>query len=175
MCFVPTCYVKLSVGLFLPAVVRPMLDTYRTTEQPPQPALSDVSVSFGFNFLVLFWKQITSDRFLIFYLITGSSISFSTLLFSDVMFSERPLKRGFRGKLLWNQQSFCIIVYVCCLILQTIPYILFFPLISLETKHPIPSSAHNHKYNPFKPAISCKNSLSRKGFEMRLLVLTLPR
>lgn len=29
-------------GLFLPAFVRPMLDTYRTAEQPPQPALSDV-------------------------------------------------------------------------------------------------------------------------------------
>lgn len=29
-------------GLFLPAFVRPMLDTYRAAEQPPQPALSDV-------------------------------------------------------------------------------------------------------------------------------------
>lgn len=37
-----TYYVKFSVGLFLPAFVRPMLDTYRAAEQPPQPALSDV-------------------------------------------------------------------------------------------------------------------------------------
>ncbi|XP_017435305.1 uncharacterized protein LOC124830726 [Vigna umbellata] len=29
-------------GLFLPAVVRPMLDSYQATKQPPQPALSDV-------------------------------------------------------------------------------------------------------------------------------------
>ncbi|XP_004494835.1 uncharacterized protein [Cicer arietinum] len=29
-------------GLFLPAFVRPMLDSYQTTKQPPQPALSDV-------------------------------------------------------------------------------------------------------------------------------------
>ncbi|CAK8544938.1 unnamed protein product [Lathyrus sativus] len=29
-------------GLFLPAVVRPILDSYQTTEQPPQTALSDV-------------------------------------------------------------------------------------------------------------------------------------
>ncbi|KAG2395360.1 uncharacterized protein HKW66_Vig0072640 [Vigna angularis] len=28
-------------GLFLPAVVRPMLDSYQATKQPPQPALSD--------------------------------------------------------------------------------------------------------------------------------------
>ncbi|XP_028767611.1 uncharacterized protein LOC114727727 [Neltuma alba] len=29
-------------GLFLPAVVRPMLDSYQASKQPPQPALSDV-------------------------------------------------------------------------------------------------------------------------------------
>ncbi|XP_014491490.1 uncharacterized protein LOC106754061 [Vigna radiata var. radiata] len=29
-------------GLFLPAVVRPILDSYQATKQPPQPALSDV-------------------------------------------------------------------------------------------------------------------------------------
>ncbi|XP_027350988.1 uncharacterized protein LOC113862031 [Abrus precatorius] len=29
-------------GLFLPAVVRPMLDSYQATKQTPQPALSDV-------------------------------------------------------------------------------------------------------------------------------------
>ncbi|ESW19321.1 hypothetical protein PHAVU_006G114500 [Phaseolus vulgaris] len=29
-------------GLFLPAFVRPMLDSYQATKQPPQPALSDV-------------------------------------------------------------------------------------------------------------------------------------
>ncbi|KAF7844059.1 uncharacterized protein G2W53_000964 [Senna tora] len=29
-------------GLFLPAVVRPLLDSYQPTKQPPQPALSDV-------------------------------------------------------------------------------------------------------------------------------------
>ncbi|KAF1892066.1 hypothetical protein Lal_00036420 [Lupinus albus] len=29
-------------GLFLPAVVRPMLDSYQASKQPPQAALSDV-------------------------------------------------------------------------------------------------------------------------------------
>ncbi|KAL1350349.1 hypothetical protein HN51_014446 [Arachis hypogaea] len=29
-------------GLFLPAVVRPILDSYQESKQPPQPALSDV-------------------------------------------------------------------------------------------------------------------------------------
>ncbi|KAL2345918.1 hypothetical protein Fmac_007203 [Flemingia macrophylla] len=29
-------------GLFLPAFVRPMLDSYQAAKQPPQPALSDV-------------------------------------------------------------------------------------------------------------------------------------
>ncbi|XP_061372897.1 uncharacterized protein LOC133315314 [Gastrolobium bilobum] len=29
-------------GLFLPAFVRPMLDSYQGTKRPPQPALSDV-------------------------------------------------------------------------------------------------------------------------------------
>ncbi|CAL0302183.1 unnamed protein product [Lupinus luteus] len=33
-------------GLFLPAVVRPMLDSYQASKQPPQAALSDV-VSIG--------------------------------------------------------------------------------------------------------------------------------
>lgn len=49
-----TYYVKSSTGLFLPAFVRPMLDSYQTTKQPPQPALNDVSVSFGINFAILF-------------------------------------------------------------------------------------------------------------------------
>ena len=37
-------------GFFLPAVVRPILDSYQTTEHPPQPALSDV-VKAGHLFL----------------------------------------------------------------------------------------------------------------------------
>ncbi|KAL4305903.1 hypothetical protein AHAS_Ahas16G0124800 [Arachis hypogaea] len=43
-------------GLFLPAVVRPMLDSYQESKQPPPPALSDVSVLSGTNFLILFSK-----------------------------------------------------------------------------------------------------------------------
>lgn len=35
--------VKIS-GLFLPAVVRPILDSYEASKQVPQPVLSDVSV-----------------------------------------------------------------------------------------------------------------------------------
>ncbi|XP_073145042.1 uncharacterized protein [Henckelia pumila] len=31
-----------GVGLFLPAVVRPILDSLETSKQVPQPALSDV-------------------------------------------------------------------------------------------------------------------------------------
>ncbi|KAJ8900476.1 hypothetical protein K2173_025253 [Erythroxylum novogranatense] len=31
-----------GVGLFLPAVVRPMLDSFESGKQVPQPALSDV-------------------------------------------------------------------------------------------------------------------------------------
>ncbi|CAD5189611.1 uncharacterized protein LOC103992721 [Musa acuminata AAA Group] len=31
-----------GVGLFLPAVVRPILDSFETAKQVPQPALSDV-------------------------------------------------------------------------------------------------------------------------------------
>ncbi|XP_058095870.1 uncharacterized protein LOC131241174 [Magnolia sinica] len=31
-----------GVGLFLPAVVRPILDSFETSKQVPQPALSDV-------------------------------------------------------------------------------------------------------------------------------------
>ncbi|XP_050236522.1 uncharacterized protein LOC126686502 [Mercurialis annua] len=31
-----------GVGLFLPAVVRPILDSFKTSKQVPQPALSDV-------------------------------------------------------------------------------------------------------------------------------------
>ncbi|XP_038984483.1 uncharacterized protein LOC103719671 [Phoenix dactylifera] len=31
-----------GVGLFLPAVVRPTLDSFETAKQVPQPALSDV-------------------------------------------------------------------------------------------------------------------------------------
>ncbi|EEF39039.1 conserved hypothetical protein [Ricinus communis] len=33
-----------GVGLFLPAVVRPILDSFETSKQVPQPALSDVSI-----------------------------------------------------------------------------------------------------------------------------------
>ncbi|XP_050236192.1 uncharacterized protein LOC126686188 [Mercurialis annua] len=31
-----------GVGLFLPAVVRPILDSFETSKEVPQPALSDV-------------------------------------------------------------------------------------------------------------------------------------
>ncbi|KAH9731418.1 hypothetical protein KPL70_009975 [Citrus sinensis] len=31
-----------AFGLFLPAVVRPMLDSFESSKQVPQPALSDV-------------------------------------------------------------------------------------------------------------------------------------
>ncbi|KAL3815141.1 hypothetical protein ACJIZ3_016409 [Penstemon smallii] len=31
-----------GVGLFLPAVVRPILDSFETAKQVPQPALNDV-------------------------------------------------------------------------------------------------------------------------------------
>ncbi|XP_059634399.1 uncharacterized protein LOC132276805 [Cornus florida] len=31
-----------GIGLFLPAVVRPILDSFETSKQVPQPALSDV-------------------------------------------------------------------------------------------------------------------------------------
>ncbi|GMN42887.1 hypothetical protein TIFTF001_012093 [Ficus carica] len=31
-----------GVGLFLPAVVRPILDSYKASNEVPQPALSDV-------------------------------------------------------------------------------------------------------------------------------------
>jgi len=31
-----------------------MLDSYQATKQPPQPALSDVSVAFDTNFVILF-------------------------------------------------------------------------------------------------------------------------
>jgi len=31
-----------------------MLDSYQATKQPPQPALSDVSVAFDTNFITLF-------------------------------------------------------------------------------------------------------------------------
>nr|GLL40533.1 uncharacterized protein LOC104087699 [Ipomoea trifida]GMD61873.1 fiber protein Fb11 [Ipomoea batatas]GMD64880.1 fiber protein Fb11 [Ipomoea batatas]GME02938.1 fiber protein Fb11 [Ipomoea batatas]GME17246.1 fiber protein Fb11 [Ipomoea batatas] len=31
-----------GVGLFLPAVVRPMLDSFESSKQVPQPALTDV-------------------------------------------------------------------------------------------------------------------------------------
>ncbi|CAL5200913.1 unnamed protein product [Lathyrus oleraceus] len=36
-------------GLFLPAVVRPILDSYQTIEHPPQPALSDVVKVYQFQ------------------------------------------------------------------------------------------------------------------------------
>ncbi|KAJ0110936.1 hypothetical protein Patl1_00626 [Pistacia atlantica] len=38
----------LIAGLFLPAVVRPMLDSFESSKQVPQPALSDVSIELGF-------------------------------------------------------------------------------------------------------------------------------
>lgn len=48
-----TFFVKIP-GLFLPAVVRPMLDSFESSKQVPQPALSDVSIEFWFmiNFLI---------------------------------------------------------------------------------------------------------------------------
>ncbi|CBI40567.3 uncharacterized protein LOC117932297 [Vitis riparia] len=36
-----SCFIA-GVGLFLPAVVRPILDSLETSKQVPQPALSDV-------------------------------------------------------------------------------------------------------------------------------------
>lgn len=69
--------VKSSSGLFLPAVVRPMLDSYQASKQPPQAALSDVSVAFGTNFVILFY------RCLIFCLITDSILQ-TKLLFGGV-------------------------------------------------------------------------------------------
>ncbi|KAL0428716.1 UNVERIFIED_CONTAM: hypothetical protein Sradi_0497600 [Sesamum radiatum] len=38
-----------GVGLFLPAVVRPMLDSFETSKQVPQPALNDVSENTDFG------------------------------------------------------------------------------------------------------------------------------
>ncbi|ERN14059.1 hypothetical protein AMTRI_Chr01g133590 [Amborella trichopoda] len=38
---VASCLIA-GVGLFLPAVVRPILDSMETSKQVPQPALSDV-------------------------------------------------------------------------------------------------------------------------------------
>ncbi|KAL6322118.1 hypothetical protein AAG906_005056 [Vitis piasezkii] len=35
-----SCFIA-GVGLFLPAVVRPILDSLETSKQVPQPALSD--------------------------------------------------------------------------------------------------------------------------------------
>lgn len=48
-----TFFLKIP-GLFLPAVVRPMLDSFESSKQVPQPALSDVSIEFWFmiNFLI---------------------------------------------------------------------------------------------------------------------------
>lgn len=34
--------------------MRPILDSYQATKQPPQPALSDVSVAFDTNLVTLF-------------------------------------------------------------------------------------------------------------------------
>lgn len=42
--------VKIS-GLFLPAVVRPILDSFEASKQVPQPVLSDVSLWFCNMFL----------------------------------------------------------------------------------------------------------------------------
>nr|XP_016452962.1 PREDICTED: uncharacterized protein LOC107777455 [Nicotiana tabacum] len=37
------CFIFLAIsGLFLPAVVRPILDSFESSKQVPQPALSDV-------------------------------------------------------------------------------------------------------------------------------------
>ncbi|KAK1302647.1 hypothetical protein QJS10_CPA01g02002 [Acorus calamus] len=38
---VASCLIA-GVGVFLPAVVRPILDSFETSKQVPQPALSDV-------------------------------------------------------------------------------------------------------------------------------------
>ncbi|GAB2291129.1 hypothetical protein Dimus_025387 [Dionaea muscipula] len=55
-------------GLFLPAVVRPILDSMESSKQVPQPALSDVSiivehcyimlVCFNWEFLLVIWSLI---------------------------------------------------------------------------------------------------------------------
>lgn len=52
----PYYAVKFS-GLFLPAVVRPILDSYQASKQPPQTALSDVSVVFATSLQKLFAFQ----------------------------------------------------------------------------------------------------------------------
>lgn len=48
--FIGSCVLKIS-GLFLPAVVRPILDSLETSKQVPQPALSDVSIKFHKMFI----------------------------------------------------------------------------------------------------------------------------
>ncbi|KAL5792214.1 hypothetical protein ACOSP7_000808 [Xanthoceras sorbifolium] len=40
--FVAASCLIAGVGLFLPAVVRPMLDSFESSKQVPQPALKDV-------------------------------------------------------------------------------------------------------------------------------------
>lgn len=37
-------YLVKILGLFLPAVVRPILDSFEASKQVPQPALNDVSI-----------------------------------------------------------------------------------------------------------------------------------
>lgn len=37
-------YLVKILGIFLPAVVRPILDSYEAAKQVPQPALNDVSI-----------------------------------------------------------------------------------------------------------------------------------
>ncbi|KAK1268223.1 hypothetical protein QJS04_geneDACA008331 [Acorus gramineus] len=49
---VASCLIA-GVGVFLPAVVRPILDSFETSKQVPQPALSDVSFMY-LNFPVMF-------------------------------------------------------------------------------------------------------------------------
>ncbi|WRX11267.1 hypothetical protein QQP08_003754 [Theobroma cacao] len=45
-----------GVGLFLPAVVRPILDSLESSKQVRQPALSDVSIAFSNMLLVVVFR-----------------------------------------------------------------------------------------------------------------------
>ncbi|KAK2650056.1 hypothetical protein Ddye_017545 [Dipteronia dyeriana] len=46
-----------GVGLFLPAVVRPMLDSFESSKQVPQPALKDVSIQLQIMILCFFMRK----------------------------------------------------------------------------------------------------------------------
>jgi hypothetical protein len=54
-------------GLFLPAVVRPILDSFETAKQVPQPALSDVCTFVLNTFNLLYWYEFVENDIL-FYL-----------------------------------------------------------------------------------------------------------